>query len=233
MRRSRAVLFDLDDTLYPHRAFVRSGFRAVGRRLAEERGLPMPAVLRVLRRAFARGERGKELQALCARFALPASMVPWMVAVMRDHVPTLRLPPESMRVLKALRPTWKVAILTNGAPDIQRRKIAALGVADCVDEVLFAAEYGDGTGKPAAAAFHAALDRLGTAPQATVFVGDDPDADIAGASAVKMKTIHVIRYWSMERDCGVAGCDIHVEQLELVPAIANLLVPVRTHYHVA
>ena len=30
MPRLRAVVFDLDDTLYPESAYVRSGFRALG-----------------------------------------------------------------------------------------------------------------------------------------------------------------------------------------------------------
>ena len=91
VRESRAIVFDLDDTLYPYRAFVLSGFGAVARRLAHERGLPVRTVLRVLRRAFASSERGREVQAVCAKFSLPASMLPWLVAVMRDHPPSLHL----------------------------------------------------------------------------------------------------------------------------------------------
>jgi len=233
LRESRAIVFDLDDTLYPYRAFVLSGFRAVAARLAAERGLPARNVLRVLRRAFAEGKRGQEIQALSARFGLPSSVVPWLVAIMRDHPPTLRLPRESANVLSALRTSWKVGILTNGPPEIQRRKVAALGLGALVDEIVFAEEYGDGTGKPGPMVFHAILDRLKTTPDGAVFVGDDPEVDIAGASAIGMKTIHVITHWPMYRDCGAAGCGIHVEQFELVPAIANQLVPIRTRYHVA
>jgi putative hydrolase of the HAD superfamily len=232
LAESRSIIFDLDDTLYPYRAFTRSGFRAVARRLAEERRLPVTSVLRVLRNASRTGERGRELHTLCIRFGLPPSMVPWLVAVMRDHVPSLRLPRESLHVLTALRPAWNIAILTNGAPDIQRRKIAALGLRDLVDEVLFAVECGDGDRKPAAA-FQVALNRLGTTPETSIYVGDDPYADIAGAAAVGMKTIHLIKHYSMERDCQGAGCGIHLERLELVPATANMLVPMRTRYNVA
>jgi len=54
LRDQRAIVFDLDDTLYPYRAFVRSGFRAVACRLVADRGIPPAAVLRVLRRALAK-----------------------------------------------------------------------------------------------------------------------------------------------------------------------------------
>jgi hypothetical protein len=32
----RGIVFDLDDTLYPYRAFVRSGLRVIGQRIARE-----------------------------------------------------------------------------------------------------------------------------------------------------------------------------------------------------
>lgn len=224
---SRAIVFDLDDTLYPYRAFVRSGFRAVGLRLAAERGLPARSVLRVLRRALVGGERGRELQALCARFSLPATLVPSLAALIREHPPSLRLPRESARTLTTMRRSWRVGVLTNGSPGVQRRKVEALGLEPLVDAVLFATEYGDGTGKPEAQAFQAALDRLGVTPDATVFVGDDRYADIDGASALGMSVIHLRGRRGMAA-CDAVSCGTHVDTIAQVPDVANRLVPSRT-----
>jgi putative hydrolase of the HAD superfamily len=233
LRDRRAIVFDLDDTLYPYRAFVGSGFRAVACRLAAERSLPPAAVLRVLRRALANGQRGHELQELCARFELPESLVGSLAELIREHTPSLRLPGESVQVLRTLRKDWKLGVLTNGEPHIQRRKVAALGVGDLVDAVLFASECGDRNGKPAPSAFRAALDRLNVEAASAVFVGDDPRTDIEGAAAVGMKTIHVTSYFGEHERCGSASCRIHVRRLNLIPAIAEQLVPVRTESHVA
>ena len=230
--RDRAIVFDLDDTLYPYRAFVRSGFRAVACRLAAERRLSPAAVLRVLRRALANGQRGHELQELCARFALPESLIGSLAELIREHTPSLRLPRESRQVLKALRRDWKLGVLTNGEPQIQRRKVAALGVGDLVDAVRFAAECGARHGKPALSAFRAALDRLNVAAASAVFVGDDPRTDIEGAAAAGMKTIHVTSYYGADERCAAASCRIHVKRLNLIPAIAEQLVPLRAS-HVA
>jgi putative hydrolase of the HAD superfamily len=233
LRNRRAIVFDLDDTLYPYRAFVRSGFRAVACRLAAERGLPPSTVLRVLRRALANGQRGHELQELCARFELPASQVASLAELIREHTPSLRLPRESVHVLRTLRTEWRVGVLTNGEPHIQRRKVAALGLGDLVDAVLFATECGDGNGKPAASAFHAVLDRLHADAASAVFVGDDPRTDIEGAVAIGMKTIHVMSYFGDDERCAAPGCHIHVRRLDLIPALAEQLVPARTEPHVA
>src|SRR5262245_16314735 len=118
LRDHRAIVFDLDDTLYPYRAFVPSGFRAVRVRMAPERKLQPSAVLRVLRRPLANGQRGRELQALCARLGFPESLVESLADLIREHTPSLRLPRESRQVLEALRASWKVGVLTNGAPHI-------------------------------------------------------------------------------------------------------------------
>lgn len=233
MRNRRAIVFDLDDTLYPYRAFVRSGFRAVACRLAAERGLQPSAVLRVLRHALASGQGGHELQELCTRFELPASLVTSLADLIREHTPSLRLPRESVEVLRTLRTGWQVGVLTNGEPRVQRRKVEALGIGDLVDAVVFAAECGDGHGKPAPSAFHAALDRLSVDAVSAVFVGDDPRTDIEGAAAVGMKTIHVMSYFAADERCAAPTCRIHVRRLDLVPAIAAQLVPARTETHVA
>lgn len=229
----RAIVFDLDDTLYPYRAFVCSGFRAVACRLAVERGLPAAAVLRVLRRALARGQRGRELQQLCARFDLPDSLVGPLAGAIRGHSPSLRLPHESRQVLRSLGRTWDIGVLTNGEPDVQRRKVAALGVGDLVDVVLFAAECGDGTGKPAPDGFCAALRRLNVEPERAVFVGDDLYTDIEGAAAVGMNTIHIMANAGADARCGAPACRVHVRRLDQIPAIAEELVPVRIQSHVA
>jgi len=233
LRDRRAILFDLDDTLYPYRAFVRSGFRAVACKLAAERRLPAATVLRALRRALVSGQRGRELQELCARFELPESLVGSLADLIREHNPSLRLPQESAHVLKTLRTSWHVGVLTNGEPRIQRRKVAALGLSDYVDAVVFAAEYGDGTGKPAPAGFRAALERLSVEPTRVVFVGDDPRTDIQGAAAIGMKTIHIMSDYGEDEHCWAPGCRIHVRRLDLIPAVADELVPMRTQLHVA
>ena len=228
MADARAIVFDLDDTLYPYGAFLRSGFDAVARKLAVERGMPAGAVRRALNQA--RHTRpGRELQSLCASFALPASLVPELVTIVREHQPAVRLPVESLRLLVSLRPEWRLGILTNGSPEVQRRKVAALGVATLVDAVVFAAACGSRQGKPDAAPFHTVLERLGASARSTIFVGDDLVADMFGAASTGMRTIHVLGRAARSR-CRGRWCHAHVRQLARVrPLAAHLIREGRTH----
>jgi putative hydrolase of the HAD superfamily len=223
MPEPRAIVFDLDDTLYPLRSFVRSGFAAVADCVSLELGVPAARVLRALCRA-SRVAKGRELQHVCARLALPTAEAARFVDLIRRHTPRLRLPRETARVLARLRPGWRIGVLTNGLPPVQRRKVEALGLCDRVDAVVFATECGDGTGKPDRAAFQTMLARLGASPERSVFVGDDVEADVFGARRIGMRTIHVVgRGRSLQRATG-RGPDVRVDRLSAVPRAAEQLV---------
>jgi FMN phosphatase YigB (HAD superfamily) len=74
---------------------------------------------------------------------------------------------------------------------------------------------------------------LATVPAQSVFVGDDPTADIEGAAAVGMKTIHVLSDSDTDERCVASRCRIHVRGLDRVPAIADELVPLKTECYVS
>jgi putative hydrolase of the HAD superfamily len=190
MCEPRAIIFDLDDTLYPVRTFLSSGFVAVAAAAAPELGVPATEVFTLLFDAR-RFTPGRELQFLCDWYGLVPSNVDRWVQIIRGHSPDIRLPLESARVLLELRETWRVGVLTNGRADIQRRKVAALGVGDFADAIVFATECGDGSGKPHRAGFDAVLAALGVPASRAVFVGDDLDADIAGGHSAGLRTIYL------------------------------------------
>ncbi len=232
---ARAILFDLDDTLYPLEQFVKSGFRAAAAHVEKRWGYAAERALAVLTAAFAVA-RGHELDLLAERLLLPAGAVATLIEVMREHEPRLRLSPSTLGVLVAMRATWRVGIVTNGRADIQARKVAALGLAPHVDAVVLASEHGTGAGKPDAAPFLAACAALGVAPSRTVFVGDDLTCDMAGARAVGMATIWIPSATAGPTGppaAGATGADCTLPSLAGVPAAATQLLASRWSSHVA
>ena len=189
MGEATAVVFDLDDTLYPERRFALSGYAAMATRLAGETGMPAGVLYRFLVRRFRDDGREGLLQALCAAHALPLGEVPRLVEVIRTHPPRLRLPRRSRVVLSELRRRGhRLAVLTNGLPATQRGKVAALGLEPLVDLVVYAQECAP-DGKPARVCFTTVLRRLQVAATAAVFVGDHPEKDMGGAAAAGFRTI--------------------------------------------
>lgn len=234
-REIRAVIFDLDDTLYSLDQFVLSGFAACAGHLQREKDLDAHRVLGVLRATRKGPQRGRELQVCIEYFGLAPPMVGELLEVMRGHQPSLRLPRESESVLSMLREQWRLGIVTNGMPDVQRRKIAALGVGPLVDTVVFANEHGTRRGKPDPAPFLEALTRLGVTTDRAVFAGNDELCDIAGAAALGMHAVLVRRTVQSRTDAsnvhGRAAAGITT--LADLPRVAEGLVPRSGNQHVA
>jgi putative hydrolase of the HAD superfamily len=220
---ARALIFDLDDTLYPLEDFVRSGFAAVARRLEDVWQIDRREALAFIMQAASGSARGRELQACATHFDLPHAIVPELVDVIRNHVPSIALPVGSRVVLEAVRPDWRLGIVTNGMPDLQARKVRALGIEPLVDCIVYANAVGDGRGKPGREPFLAAADHLGVRLERAVFVGNDEVCDVFGARRAGMSTIHLAPGSVIASRCGHVA-DATAGSLAEVPALAAQLV---------
>jgi FMN hydrolase / 5-amino-6-(5-phospho-D-ribitylamino)uracil phosphatase len=92
-----------------------------------------------------------------------------------------------MPVLLRLGKTVAVGSVSNGAADLQ-----AIGLAHHFR--ISVAAHQLGCSKPDAAIFHAACDALGVTPAETAYVGDDPALDVEGAQKAGLHGIWVNRF---------------------------------------
>lgn len=93
--------------------------------------------------------------------------------------------------LANLKKVYQLALVTNGAPDLQREKIQGANLAQYFDTILISGEVG--IGKPDCRIFRMALDALAALPSATVMVGDSLTRDILGAQQTGLKGIWLNR----------------------------------------
>lgn len=187
----RGLIVDLDDTLYPHEAFVLSGFDAVADYVASSWRRERDRVRRLLHHAYQDGRRGRELQALCLEERLPLSALPALIQVIRTHLPMIVLTTAVQQALQQLRVSgWRIAVLTNGHADVQRLKVRALGLAPLVDAVVYAEEHAEG-GKPHPDAYRAALRCLSLPADRCVCVGDNPVTDVEGPHRMGIRSIRI------------------------------------------
>ena len=228
-RKTRALLFDLDDTLYPQCRFLFSGFAAVARYVEERWGVDGGLAFRLLMTSY-NNDRGHELDRLVEQLHLTESTGS-LVSVIRDHTPSLTLEPATLRTLRELRRSWRLAIVTNGVPTIQATKVTALGIDDLVDTVVYATECGSGIGKPEPDPFLEALRRLDVPATQAIFVGDDEIADMFGATECGMHAIQTLQWKQPRRASAITRAAAHVHHIVDIPAVAGcLLSRRRTHY---
>jgi putative hydrolase of the HAD superfamily len=98
---------------------------------------------------------------------------------------------ETQDVLLRLSRNYRLALLTNGAPEIQREKLEKSGLSSHFDIAVISGEVG--AGKPRPEVYLHCLDRLGASSNCCVMVGDNLRNDIKGAQNVGMKGIWVNR----------------------------------------
>jgi putative hydrolase of the HAD superfamily len=99
---------------------------------------------------------------------------------------------ESEQVLHELKKSFKLALLTNGAPDIQGAKIDGSKLASFFETVIISGDLG--FGKPDRRIFELVLQQLKVAPHEAVMVGDSLNRDIAGAQAAGIATVWINRH---------------------------------------
>jgi 2-haloalkanoic acid dehalogenase type II len=88
--------------------------------------------------------------------------------------------------LAKLKPRYRLATLSNGNADL-----ATIGLAHHFEVRLHAAELG--CAKPDVRVYRAVAEALTLEPDEILFVGDDPQADVAGPRNAGMKTVWVNR----------------------------------------
>jgi putative hydrolase of the HAD superfamily len=198
---TRAVLFDLDDTLFDHRRSARAALDAVHRTFAgsvafedlerhhahylEEMHLEVLAGRMSL--DDARRERFRKVFAALGLPLDPADADRVAIAYREGYVSARRAIDGAAALLAALEARVKIGIVSNNLLDEQRGKLAFCALDRFVDELVVSEETG--ISKPDPEIFRIALERLEVAPEEAVMVGDSWPADIAGAAAAGIRPI--------------------------------------------
>lgn len=202
---TKAVLFDLDDTLYCEHDYVDQAFRSVAERIArvlqDGGGISASSVNNIHKRMWELLEengRGRIFNDVCAEYGidLPISE---LVSVYRSTKPVLRLYPDAEQILYYLQSKRiKTGLITDGCSQVQHAKIDAIAMLRGMDVILATDDLGkDEAGKPYCKpnpyVYRYCLEKLGCEPSQAIYVGDNPAKDFHGARSLGMKTVRIVR----------------------------------------
>jgi putative hydrolase of the HAD superfamily len=187
-----AVCFDLDDTLYPQSDWLHGAWATVAARAAHD-GVNEQAMRRALEEITSEGsDRGRIIDRALERLGAPHVPVAPLVDAFRRYDAHVLEPFPGVRAgLTRLAAHVPLGLVSDGDPMIQRSKLAALGLVDAFHVVVWSDKHGRRHRKPDPLPFRRAVDLLGVGADETVFVGDRPDKDVAGATAAGLVAIRV------------------------------------------
>jgi len=170
--------------VYVHRGEVRERYYRIMKQQKEACGEECPEIdVEAIWREFLREEG---VRAPAARRKLALILAHLYRGISRKR---LRLYPDVVRVLDTLRPTYRLALISDAQPCYALPEMRAVGLDGYFDPVIISAEYG--FRKPDQRLTAKALAIMDLGPSEVVFVGNDMYRDVYGASRLGIKTIFV------------------------------------------
>lgn len=198
-KRIKAVLFDIDDTLFDSGTLAKMA-RMNAIKAMIECGLPIKNVQKgyslLMKIVEKYGSNYDEhfdrlLETLgCTRD--PKIIAAGIIAYHDTKLGYIKPNPDVIPTLIALRDEGcKLGIVSNGRSVKQWEKLIRLGLHHFFDAVIISEDVG--SEKPQSKIFRVALEELGVKPEETIYVGDDSETDVLGANKAGLISIRVIK----------------------------------------
>lgn len=215
----KAVLFDLDDTLFDHKHSRLKGLEALQKKYKKLGAVPLEELEEEHERLLAAANyctvpNGNLIMAdsathgiskLCAMYGVPLSIEEEKNAVdlyTSEYTKNRQPVPGSIELLETLMNYAKLGVIANGQLEKEMEKLTACKIDKLLDYFIIS-EIGCYK-KPSKQLFEVALDKVGVTPSNAVYVGDSWDYDVLPAVAVGMKAVWLNRYGQENPDPSIA-----------------------------
>ncbi len=181
----KAIVFDLDDTLYDEKEYVKSGYKAVAEML--------PQIEDAESKLFKAFEQKKSAidEILVSEGVYSDELKQKCLEVYRYHQPNIHLYDGIADMLMQLRKqSFLLGIVTDGRPEGQKAKIKALDLERYVDHIIVTDELGGVEyRKPNEKAFILMKEQFGIEYNEMCYVGDNIKKDFIAPEKLGMKSI--------------------------------------------
>ncbi|MGW0946957.1 HAD family hydrolase [Streptomyces sp. NPDC002623] len=202
----RAVVWDVDDTLFDYTSADREGMRSylTAEGLLDGFGTVEQALTRWREvtdqqwERFSAGgitfedQRRDRVRVFLGREMTDAEADDWFLRYRAHYEAAWSLFPDVLPVLDVLAASHRHAVLSNSSLEVQNHKLRVLGVHDRFETILCAVDLG--VSKPEAGAFLAACEALSLPPHEVAYVGDHPEIDGRGSADAGLLSVWIDRY---------------------------------------
>lgn len=183
----KAVIFDLDDTLYGEKEYVHSGYHAIAGMLPQIEKMEEKLWL-----AFTQNKAAID-EVLTAEGIYTEELKQKCLSTYRFHQPDIHFYKGAKELLQQLRADgYKLGVITDGRPEGQWAKINALALDQMMDCIIVTDELGGiEYRKPNKTAFVKMQEMLGLEFEEMCYVGDNIMKDFAAPEMLGMRSIWI------------------------------------------
>lgn len=180
---SDVIIFDLDDTLYSEKDYVRSGYKAIG--------TAYPNIIDFSNRLWNAFLEGKQAIDYVLEQENLLSEKDNCLKIYRFHKPEIALYQGVYEMLNRIKKNKKIGVITDGRPEGQRAKLESLGLINekfIITDELGGVQYR----KPCEKAFMIMKDYFSCDYERMIYIGDNVKKDFIAPNRLGMKTIWFI-----------------------------------------
>ncbi|HDX9588386.1 TPA: HAD family hydrolase [Bacillus pseudomycoides] len=198
----KAIVFDMDDTLYREKDYIISGFKAVDHWLKNR--YKKTGFYNVAIQLFDSGEKkfvfNKALQQLNINY--DEKLISDMLEQFRSHEPDIQLLEEAEWVLHNLIHTIKIGLISDGYLIPQEKKVNALKLKEKFHSIVLTDRFGKEHWKPSQIPYQQMSMELQIPHHQCVYIGDNSTKDFITAKKLGWTTVHINRkngiYYNLE-----------------------------------
>lgn len=189
----KAVIFDLDNTLYNVEQYYLGAFKEIAEYLSKKYNLRRQEIYNKLVNIWReKTSMYHYLFTELLNFFNLENELEDVIKIFNNYDSELNPYPEVIPTLEELKKrNYKLGIITDGNIDRQKRKIKLLGLEQFFDIIVFTKELDNP--KPSEIPFQEVVNKLKIIPQESFYVADNPLIDFEGAKKVGMKTVRILR----------------------------------------
>ena len=221
----KAIIFDLDDTLFPEYEFTLSGFQVVSDWVKTKYSIF--GFFEFAWQLFKEGKRNSifNLTLEKLRVEYETCMIQELVQVYRQHKPIISLHEDAKWAINHFKKKSNpLGIITDGYLTTQRNKVKALGIESSFAAIIYSDLYGRENWKPSPLPYQKIMQLLRCEGKECIYVGDNPGKDFVTAKKLDWMTVQICReggeYFKVTIDASYEA-DIKISSLTELEAIVS------------
>lgn len=190
----KLVIFDIDDTLYLEKKFVKSGFFECSLLISDRYKMCKEYVYNKLIKLFEISSKN-----IFDRFFLEEGIsigieeINELIDRYRFHMPNIKSSDKNVNLLDFFKEKkYKLAIVSDGNYLTQSNKVKALGLEKYFDKIILTDELGKEYWKPSIFPFQILREELNIDYSEMVYIGDNPKKDFYISHLLKIITIRYV-----------------------------------------
>lgn len=198
----KAIIFDLDDTLYSERQYIDSGYHHIAKIISNKIGIKEDAIYKIMVDLFNK-DSSYVFNRLYDKLEIPylESEIIKLVDAYRNHKPQIIFYDDVIPCINSMKEIGiKSGIISDGHINSQKNKIEALHADKYFNKIILTDELGREYWKPHPKAFEIMQAAMDIEYDEMMYIGDNPEKDFYIKKTYPIKTARILRDNSLYKE---------------------------------